>query len=302
MLRAMALRILDRVWDPDSAANADWCSNTLEAVLLLDGAAPMAPERVSSYPNDTVWLVRRFPEHFREQLARAARAPGATGVVDIAAIAEGARQALAHEYHSLCEQASARPAERPFACLAIAHDTGAAGGTIELLNLGDQTTLVFGREGLLGKLGEESAVRELDRQAIELLERARAEGIEPHAARHAHLRPTLLANRALRNQLPGYDVLDVDIDCRERFERLSLPRADIRGILMMSDGFYRLVDTFGQHTDLSLLEAVERAGLAPLLAELRAIEIEDPECIRYPRFKRHDDTTALWIDVDRATS
>jgi hypothetical protein len=290
----MPLRVIERVWDPDAWANADWSSEIEGAVVLLDGAAPVAKERVSSYDNDTVWLVRRFPEHLRKQLEVArAVAPGTPA--DIPVLVESARASLAREYTGLCRQAGFVPAETPFACLAIAHDAGAR---LELFNLGDQTTLVRGRGGhSLGKLGE-SAVRELDRQALDLLVRELRAGVEPHAARHARIRPAILANRALRNQLAGYDVLDINVSCRERFEHQSFERAATRDLLMMSDGFYRLVDTFGRYDDASLFQAAERNGLAALLAELRSIESDDPECTRHPRFKCHDDATALWLAAE----
>jgi hypothetical protein len=292
----MPLRVIERVWDPDASANADGSSEIDGVVVLLDGAAPVAKDRVSSYENDTVWLVRRFPEYLAERLAGArATALAPSAPVDIPALAEAARVGLAREYAELCRQAGFLPAETPFACLAIAYDAGAR---LELFNLGDQTTLVRGRGGRwLGKLGE-SAVRELDRQALELLMRELRAGVEPHAARHARIRPAILANRALRNQLVGYDVLDVNISCRERFEHQSFERAATQDLLMMTDGFYRLVDTFGRYDDASLFRAVERNGLAALLAELRSVENDDPECTRHPRFKRHDDATALWVAVE----
>jgi hypothetical protein len=294
----MPLRVIERVWDPDASANADGSSEIEGSVVLLDGAAPVAKERVSSYDNDTVWLVRRFPDHLRRQIQAAhAVAPGAP--VDIPAQVEAARASLAGEYAELCRQAGFVPTETPFACLAIAHDAGAR---LELFNLGDQTTLVRGRGGhSLGKLGE-SAVRQLDRQALDLLVRELRAGVEPHAARHARIRPAILANRALRNQLAGYDVLDINVSCRERFEHQSFEQADTRDLLLMSDGFYRLVDTFGRYDDASLFQAAERNGLAALLAELRSIEDDDPECTRHPRFKRHDDATALWLAVEASGS
>jgi hypothetical protein len=292
----MRLRIIERVWDPATSTNADWSSEIEGIVVLLDGAAPVAKERVSSYDNDTVWLVRRFPDHLAERLAAARAAPGVPSApVDIPALVESARASLAREYAELCRQAGFVPSETPFACLAIAHDAGAR---LELFNLGDQTTLVRGRDGdSLGKLGE-STVRELDRQALDLLVNELRAGVEPHAARHARIRPTIVANRLLRNQLAGYDVLDINVSCRERFEHQSFERAATRDLLMMSDGFYRLVDTFGRYDDASLFQAADRNGLAALLAELRSIENDDPECRRHPRFKRHDDATALWLAVD----
>jgi len=68
-------------------------------------------------------------------------------------------------------------------------------------------------------------------------------------------------------------------------------------ILLMSDGFLRLVTDFHLYTAETLIEAVRVRGLAALAVELRDIEREDAACLRYPRFKVSDDATALWLRV-----
>src|ERR1043165_10026436 len=63
----MSLTLLDKVWDPDDAANADWFNVGPNTIVLLDGAAPQHPKPVSTFANDAVWLVRRFAELFAHQ-------------------------------------------------------------------------------------------------------------------------------------------------------------------------------------------------------------------------------------------
>jgi hypothetical protein len=43
-------------------------------------------------------------------------------------------------------------------------------------------------------------------------------------------------------------------------------------LLVMTDGFYRLVEPYGLHTDASLAQACVREGLDAMLARLRAHE------------------------------
>lgn len=280
----MPLRLADSVCDPDDATNADGWFADAQTAVLLDGATPKASITVSLRANDTVWLVRRFVELWPTL---------ASTVADAAERAELARLALRDELEALCVKAGASPDEGPFACLAITHDTGAH---VELLNMGDLTLLLRRRDGSVLRLGE-SAVRELDRRAIAGIERALAAGVVPHAERLRSIAPLLGDNRALRNVLPGYEVLEPGVCCVDRFQRWTFGRADVRALLLMSDGFYRLVDTFGAYSDLSLFDAVERRGLASLLGELRGIELDDVECVRRPRFKTHDDATALWLEL-----
>jgi len=278
------LRRVDAVCHPDTAANADgWFSDEATAVLL-DGATPQAAAPISSYVNDTVWLVRRFLELWP---ALSRKGHGA------AERAELVRLALRDEYAGLCEKAGARPEDAPFACLAIAHDTGER---LELYNMGDLTLLLRGGDGTVRRFGE-SAVRELDQRAIAGLRRALAAGVAPHAERLRAIAAELAQNRMLRNVLPGYEVLEPGVSCLGRFQRsMSASHAE-RSLLMMSDGFYRLVDTFERYSDLTLFDAVERRGLASLLEELRAIEVGDEQCLRWPRFKTHDDASALWLEL-----
>jgi hypothetical protein len=106
----------------------------------------------------------------------------------------------------------------------------------------------------------------------------------------------ILAHRALRNRLPGYDVFDLDDGGASRFEHRAFGAGAVRDVLMMSDGFYRLVDTFEHYSDDTLFHAVEQRGLAALLQELREVEQNDLECVRHLRFKTHDDATALWLE------
>jgi hypothetical protein len=280
----MPLRLVESICHPDEVTNADgWFADAATAVLL-DGATPKATFTVSPRANDTVWLVQRFLELWPTLSARAR---------GMAERAELARLVLRDELDGLCAKAGATPDEGPFACLAIAHDAGAH---VELLNMGDLTLLLRGSDGSVRRLGE-SAVRELDRRAIAGIERALAAGVVPHAERLRSIASQLFENRSLRNVLSGYEVLEPGVSCLHRFQRWIFARSEVRELLLMSDGFYRLVDTFDAYDDASLFDAVERRGLASLLGELRAIERQDAECVRRPRFKTHDDATALWLEL-----
>lgn len=288
----MPLRLLDRVWDPDNAANADWSWVEGDTAVLLDGAAPRGSQRVTSAFDDTVWLVRRFVEVFAEvsQGARAASVRERT---------ERARGVLKREFGELCAAAGFTPAELPFACLAIAELGGASGLDLrlDLFNMGDLTILVRSPSGGVQRFGE-SAVRELDRRALAELRRLHEAGVQPHAKRRERLGSMILAHRAQRNRLPGYDVLDLEAGGAERLEQRRFVASEVRDVLMMSDGFYRLVDTVERYDDESLFRAVEERGLGALLAELRELERSDRECTRYWRFKTHDDATALWLALE----
>lgn len=96
---------------------------------------------------------------------------------------------------------------------------------------------------------------------------------------------------------PARRILGVDPAGADHILYSSQPCVAGDELLIMTDGFaalfdlYRLID----RADVPALLAAE--GLPGIAARLRAAEAEDSECRRWPRFKRGDDATALWLRV-----
>jgi hypothetical protein len=105
------------------------------------------------------------------------------------------------------------------------------------------------------------------------------------------------ASRARMNAADGYNVFVPDPAAAERLAVTPLVLEAGDRALILSDGFYALVEEYGAYTDEALMAAALSKGLAALYAELRAIEAADPQCLRFPRFKTSDDATALLVEV-----
>ena len=106
----------------------------------------------------------------------------------------------------------------------------------------------------------------------------------------------LRANRSLLNTAGGYWVLGTDPEAARQMEIGAIPLGAGTRIsgLLVTDGFYRLVDIFGAcRDDTALLAEAREHGLEALLYRLRALEDADPDCIVHPRLKPTDDATAL---------
>ena len=68
-------------------------------------------------------------------------------------------------------------------------------------------------------------------------------------------------------------------------------------LLLASDGFLALASDYGAYSADRLMEAALSKGLAALGEELRAIEADDAQGAKFPRFKASDDATALLLEV-----
>jgi hypothetical protein len=68
---------------------------------------------------------------------------------------------------------------------------------------------------------------------------------------------------------------------------------DIETVLLCTDGYYRLVDTYHTRTDQSLLSDSVNIGVAAMLRQIHEIERRDEHCLEFPRIKPSDDATAV---------
>ncbi|WP_068079523.1 protein phosphatase 2C domain-containing protein [Novosphingobium rosa] len=110
--------------------------------------------------------------------------------------------------------------------------------------------------------------------------------------------PAVLADqRAVRGR-PKRRVLGVDAQAsREAASYRSVPVSKGDELLLMSDGFSALLDSYALYDPHTIFAALPRRGLAGLIEELRAVERDDATSSRYPRFKPSDDASALWLRV-----
>jgi hypothetical protein len=94
----------------------------------------------------------------------------------------------------------------------------------------------------------------------------------------------------------GYPIFTVFPHSPEDFLTGIIEVTPGMSVLIASDGFSRLVDTFGTFDIGALIEAIaDPDGVPTMLSTLRAIELADPERHRYRRLKVHDDATGLLL-------
>jgi len=73
---------------------------------------------------------------------------------------------------------------------------------------------------------------------------------------------------------------------------------NIKEILMMSDGFSSIHNKYDLLSVEDLLAKSKNEGMKPLLKMIRDVEESDPKIETYKRLRRHDDATAVYINVD----
>jgi hypothetical protein len=286
--------------DPGSPGrtNEDVAGSTDRSAWVLDGATGLGGDDLIAGEPAAAWLARAYDQRLRAAGARKLAAPSALFARVITEVAA--------EFKAIRARAPRHRYEQPSAGMIFVQLRKA--GRLEWASLGDCRAILRGCSGRMRVTPGSATLRRLDRKAItELAARRRAaeaHGMDPpYADLLAAVRPTLRKHRGQLNRpgadgywvLAGHTAAVGHLACGE----LPVPdRGDpVRGLLV-SDGFYRLVDTFRRYGDAELLDAALRpGGLVALRDELRALEQADPECRNPLRLKPRDDATALLFQV-----
>ena len=79
----------------------------------------------------------------------------------------------------------------------------------------------------------------------------------------------------------------------------NIPLIDIKEILIFSDGMLFPQENPGDPEDIQrIIDLYNKGGLELVKENVRNIENMDPNCLKYPRFKQHDDLSAIAITLD----
>jgi hypothetical protein len=170
-----------------------------------------------------------------------------------------------------------------------AHDEGA-----DYLTLGDATLLLDTTDGL--KVVSDARVNQLAGKEREAANRVPT-GSALKLRRRAQLTRAL---RRTRNRPGGYWVAAADPQAASQALTGTLPSKSLHRAVLLSDGASRLVDPFGLATWEELLALLDENGPDELLRQVRAAEGVDPEGRQWPRTKRTDDATAVYLVLDEA--
>ncbi len=105
------------------------------------------------------------------------------------------------------------------------------------------------------------------------------------------------ALRAHRNRPGGFWVAADDPAAAREALTGSIPRTDLAGFTLLSDGATRLVDRFALANWSQALTLIRNHGPAELIHQVRTAEHDDPDGKRWPRGKAHDDTAVATVTL-----
>jgi len=231
--------------------------------VVLDGATSVASRNyIDPDLGDVAWFVRRFSAAFGEALAD--RSPQEQAVRTALATVRAAFE--------WCTGGLAVPVYAwPIAAMTwIRILPGRGGSDLILYCLGDCKTLLLRPDGSVQDL--DPWVNPQEAVLADAIAALAREGVSDPQARRARLLPMLRRRREEQNTAPFPEALCLAPAGPFAARRYSVRAVPGSVLLVMTDGFYRLVEPYGLHSDASLAQACVRDGLNAVLAGLRAHE------------------------------
>lgn len=279
----MSLTILDSLSHHGGGANDDRWGCTAHAAWVIDGATSLAGAKALPGPSEAAWFAEAVNRHVLQLVATHE---------ELATLLPAVASRVRADFRRDAGRDLAVGEEPPAASIALLRHTAAG---LEALNLGDCVLLYRHRDGDLRRFGS-CAVGPFEDKWLAIMKRMRAEGADNDAVMKA-VWTQVRENRGWSNRDGGYWVMDLTERWQGHEQIGQLDAAEGAEALLMSDGYYRLVDHYGRYDDEGLLAAARQRGLLALYDELRRIEGEDAATLRYPRIKAQDDATAVLLQV-----
>lgn len=291
--------IRDRLSAPGYPArpNEDACGAVPEKGLawVIDGATGLAEDNLiaDEYSTDAQWFAHSanaLLAHFGKRLdEKSGHAPFSL----IRSLLEDVTDTLQKEFDKNKKRSPTAPFELPCASMCLVY-IPVESADVHCFGLGDCPVLIETEDGV-EMLENDPVLAARDAQSAALATPYLAEGLGFTETRKK-IAEHLTTGRGLVNTAQGYPIFSLDKTAPQNMRHELFSRKASGHALLLSDGFYALVDKYGCHTHETLMNAARKSGLAPLYDLLRKTEQEDdPDGKTYPRLKQSDDATAMLL-------
>lgn len=165
---------------------------------------------------------------------------------------------------------------------------------IDLLQIADSVAIVIKEDGSVEvPLG----LFDQDEESMQLWTQMIAEGMTAEQIlQDERMQAQIKSKRSESNVT--YGVLNGEDDAAEFIRTTTIPAEGVSKIILLSDGlFIPKENPSGEDSWAEIARKESEGGIKAVLEYVRSIESTDPDCIRYPRFKQHDDASGAVLDI-----
>ncbi|MFD2614889.1 protein phosphatase 2C domain-containing protein [Paenibacillus gansuensis] len=168
---------------------------------------------------------------------------------------------------------------------------------IEYAQAGDCMLTAIYEDGIIRVITRDQ-LSHVDRETYRLWAEGAAAGMTARDQLWNYVKPQIVGGRQSANTSAGYGVLNGQPEAADFLEYGRINRINLKALLLMTDGLYvpkRAGETLFDAAEAAAL--IDRMGLESYAEWLIEMEESDPDCLVYPRVKKSDDKTAIWIEL-----
>jgi hypothetical protein len=277
----MKFSIHDSISIAGGKINEDIAYSTENYGWVIDGATGLNNRSFTGASSDAYWFVNEWNDYLKESILN--------NSVSIKEIITKGVEVISNKFFHLVAVEHLDRIDLPSASIVVLRVNN---NKMEYFLLGDCTLVVQNNEGK-SSIIKQRFLDALDNKAKEEMAGLMArKGINFIEARQ-EINPSLVKHRLLKNTPNGYWTLEFDKSAVENALLGYLDFEDCKKALLMSDGFSAIFDNYHIIDESNLISRVEKQGLQQIYKLLRAIEEEDAEILKFPRFKKSDDASAV---------
>lgn len=266
--------------------NDDALGSTGSIAFVLDGATGLGDTPMMPGASDAAWVA-----HAARDLLLREHGAGS----DLRAIITRAAEGVAARFEAERLRAPVARWELPWATLSL---IGVEDGRLNIAYVGDSRVLIETHDDEIHNFGTNPSRTAFESKlAAKMIAKRKSEALGIDSIR-ATVLPELRRARDTVNTASGYWLMGPDPAVGANATVTSLKLDGPATVLLVTDGFYALVEDYKRYGDRELIATAQTLGLGILARELRHIEDDDAEGVRYPRMKKSDDATALLVRVE----
>lgn len=248
---------------------------------VIDGATGLNNKNFTNSNSDANWFVNEWNNYLKENIS-----DKSASIKEI--IIKGIEY-ISNKFYGITGLKHVDKVDLPSASIVLLRINNKI---VEYFLLGDCTLIVQNNndESLIIK---QNLLDILDNKAkIEMAKLMTNEGMNFIQARQK-IKPLLIKHRMLKNIKNGYWTLEFDKNAVENSICGFLEVDECKKTLLMSDGFSAIYDNYNYVDKNNIISLIEKHGLQQIYNRIRFIEEEDRDILKFPRFKKSDDASAV---------
>lgn len=269
---------------PGHRINEDIASVSKNSAWVLDGATGLNNKNLIAEDSDAKWFVEKWNAYLIQHVDDIE--------ISLPEILRNGIQQISNAYFSSVDAKKITALDLPSAGISLVRLNG---GILEYFILGD-CTLHFKKDNVVTAYKIDD-LEDLDNMAIAELKHLLEKGLSKEQAME-QIKPLLIRNRKLKNKPGGYWILGFD-ECA--VDNGLTGRVDINSgdeLLLMTDGFSAICNKYNVRTIDSIFNNIEFETLEDIYTLIRTTEEEDPDIMKYPRFKLSDDASCVYLRLE----